>query len=217
MKLEGKKINFLGDSITWGVGTGGEEHTFWSVLGARTGATVRGYGISGTRIARQHNCQWDQDNQHYVARVDTMDADADVVVIFGGTNDWGHGDAPIGRPEDREDTTFYGAMHALCRKLIERYPTAVIVFMTPLHRVGDDRPQYNDVGMRLDVTLEEYSRIITEVANYYALPVMDARHISGMQPEIESNRARYMPDGLHPNDAGHLLLADRLQAFLESL
>jgi len=34
---------------------------------------------------------------------------------------------------------------------------------------------------------------------------------------VEAIREKYMPDGLHPNDAGHVLLADRIGAFLESL
>ena len=47
--------------------------------------------------------------------------DADGVVVFGGTDDFGHGDAPIGTPSDRTYDTFYGACHVLFSKLIEKY------------------------------------------------------------------------------------------------
>ena len=38
-----------------------------------------------------------------------------------------------------------------------------------------------------------------------------------MQPEVGVIREKYMPDGLHPNDAGHVLLADRIENFLRAL
>ena len=61
------------------------------------GAEVKNYGISGTRIAKQthksENERWDMD---FLSRVDIMDENADVIVVFGGTTDFGHGDSKIG-------------------------------------------------------------------------------------------------------------------------
>lgn len=68
-----------------------------------------------------------------------MEPEADVIVVFGGTNDFGHGDAPLGTMSDRTPYTFYGACHVLIRKLLERYPEAELVFMTPLHRYVEER------------------------------------------------------------------------------
>ena len=53
MELQGKKILFLGDSITEGHGTSAPEYIYWNVVGQLTGAACKGYGIGGTRIARQ--------------------------------------------------------------------------------------------------------------------------------------------------------------------
>ena len=58
MELKGKKIAFLGDSITEGCGTSAREHIYWNVIGRRTGAEVFGYGIGGTRIAPQRIPPW---------------------------------------------------------------------------------------------------------------------------------------------------------------
>ena len=55
MELKGKKIAFLGDSITEGCGTSSIDKTFWSIIAQRTGAECFGYGIGGTRIAPQKN------------------------------------------------------------------------------------------------------------------------------------------------------------------
>lgn len=35
-------------------------------------------------------------------RVDEMDDDADIVIVFGGTNGYGHGDAPMEDFESRD-------------------------------------------------------------------------------------------------------------------
>ena len=56
--------------------------------------------------------------------------DGDITIIFGGTNDYGHGDAPFGSFTDRTEQTFCGAVHVLCEKLINRYPESKIIFIT---------------------------------------------------------------------------------------
>ncbi len=217
MKLKGLKINFLGDSITEGHGVENPENIYWNVIGREEGAIVRGYGIGGTRFAKQTiPSEKPKHDLDFVSRVEEMDIDADAVVVFGGTNDFGHGDAPIGSPLDRTYDSFYGACHQLFFKLIERYPSATIVVMTPLHRVEEDSKRGS--GKLCDVaTLSEYVEIIKTVAEYYALPVLDLWSVSGIQPKVEILRQKYCPDGLHPNDAGHKLIASRLAGFLKSL
>jgi lysophospholipase L1-like esterase len=59
--------------------------------------------------------------------------------------------------------------------------------------------------------------ILRETARYYSLPVLDLFAVSGIQPEVETSRQTYMPDGVHPNDAGHRLLAELMAAFLRAL
>lgn len=136
MELKGIKANFLGDSMTQGQGVTDQEHNiFWQRLKRECGlAEARGYGISGTRIARQHLREDPQFDQDFLSRVEAMDDDADLIVVFGGTNDFGHGDAPLGVMGDRTPYTFYGACHRLMQNLITKYPESQIVFMTPIHR-----------------------------------------------------------------------------------
>ena len=146
-----------------------------------------------------------------------MDADADVIVVFGGTNDFGHGDAPIGCMSDREDTTFYGGLHALYTALIEKYPAARIVVLTPTHRLNEDNPRGDGNKPENVGRLIDYVRIIREVAEFYSLPVLDLFAASGIQPRVQVLQERYMPDGLHPNDAGNARLAEVISAFLKAL
>ena len=215
MKLEGMTFNFLGDSITHGVGTSSDEKRYFELIKAEKGlASVNGYGISGTRLAKQRipsaEPSFDRD---FVSRVDEM-CDADGVVVFGGTNDYGHGDAPIGALSDRTSDTFYGACHVLFSKLVEKYPGKPIVIMTPLHRAEEDEVKIKH-GVR--VTLKTYVNIIREVAEYYSLPVCDMFKNSGLQPKVSVIAEKYIPDGLHPNDEGHKIIAERLGNFLANL
>jgi len=225
MELKNKKILFLGDSITEGVGVDSVDNTYWKVLERKTGANCVGYGISGTRIAFQPDevgavePYFDGPLPHFVTRVDAMDKEADIVVVFGGTNDFGHGSAPLGCFTDRTDNSFYGAMHNLCIKLIEKYPTATILFLTPLPRYAkpDVSPLFNDIGMARRGSLKDYADIIKQVCEYYSLPVLDLYATSGMSPIVPVHKEMFVPDGLHPNNAGASRLADRLIGFLQSL
>lgn len=210
MELQGKKAVFLGDSITEGHGTSGAEHIFMNVLAKEAGLSeALNFGIGGTRIARQQHvdpsARWDLD---FCLRVEELPDDADIVVVFGGTNDYGHGDAPVGTFADRNPETFHGACHYLMNRICERYYDKTVVVMTPLHRldenvVRDGRP-----------TLNGFVQIIRDTAEYYAIPVLDLYRESRIQPAVPVIQQTYCPDGLHPNDAGHARIAHMLHQFL---
>ena len=213
MELKGKKIAFLGDSITEGCGTTGEDATFWRILGRETGAEVFGYGIGGTRIARQTTERDDlAADSCFSYRYRLMEDDADIVLVFGGTNDYGHGDAPMGGMADRCEDTFYGACHCLLSGLLDKYPDAVILVATPLHRADEAALNpFTHLG------LEDYVRALKQTAAYYSLPLLDFYSMSGIQPAHPACRERLCPDGIHPNARGHRLLAQRLAGFLRAL
>ena len=212
MEIKNKKIKFLGDSITEGVGVSAPEFKYVNVFDRKFGpALVRNYGISGTRFARQYkptvdNPRFDLD---FCSRVAEMDADADIVVVFGGTNDYGHGDAPMGTFADRTPDTFYGACHTLMSSIIEKYPEATVIFMTPLHRATETKANRP--------SLSEFVAVIREVAEVYSIPVLDLYATAGIQPQLTVQREKYAPDGLHPNNAGAEKIADRLGAFILGL
>ena len=216
MELKGTKINFLGDSITEGAGTSSHDKMFTMLIEREYGAICQNYGIGGTRIARQKTPteeKWDRD---FISRVPEMDNDADIVVVFGGTNDFGHGDAPLGTMSDRTPYTFYGALHCLYTALTEKYPDVPVVILTPLHRLNEDSPKGDNKPEPVG-TLKEYVNIIREVAEYYSFPVLDLYKESGLQPKVPVIQQKYIPDGLHPNDVGNEILAHKIARFLETL
>ena len=216
MQLKDKTILFLGDSITEGHGVSERSKRFSDLIAAKTGANCINYGISGTRIAHQH--AFDPAQRHdydFCMRAEEMQREADCIVIFGGTNDYDHGDAPFGSFSDRTSMTFYGALHTLYSYLSEHYLGVPVVILTPLHRSNEDNgPVARQYAYK---PLKEYVAAIREVAEYYSFPVLDLYATAGIQPKVEAVRKAFMPDGLHPNDAGHEILANKIIKFLETL
>ena len=216
MDLKDKKVLFLGDSITEGVGVTSYKKSYVSVFADLSGAKVKNFGISGTRIARQVNIIGDNlCDRDFLMRVGELDNDADIVIVFGGTNDYSHGDAPMSSFDSRDEKTFYGALHCLCIQLLNKYPNADILFMTPLHRADEDA-FVSDAGIS-KLPLSKYVSAIKEVAEYYALPVLDLYSVSGIQPKVDVIKELYMPDGLHPSDKGARRIAEKLYGVLSTM
>lgn len=219
MELKGKIINFLGDSITEGVGTSGQDYVFHGLLKKKYGLKeVRNYGIGGTRIARQTEITCLTRDRDFILRAGMMNNDADVVVVFGGTNDFGNGQAPLGSIDNMDMHTFYGGVHTLIRNLIHEYYNKHIVFITPLHRLNEEScyGTWKPDGVE-QRPLKDYVKAIREVCEYYSVPVLDlfaSGELAGNTPEWYN---KYMPDGVHPNDEGHKIIANKLGKLLENL
>lgn len=221
MELAGKKINFLGDSITQGVGASSPNKCFVSLLKEKYHLReARNYGIGGTRIARQSEIKDPNEirDKDFIMRAEEMDNDADVIVVFGGTNDYGNGQAPLGAIDDCHVFTFYGAVRVLCENLIKKYPTSAIIFITPMHRWNE----YGGLGTWKPEGVEQrplcdYVKAVKEACERYSVPVLDLFGAGGMPFNCHSWAREYSEDGLHPNDKGYELLADKLGKFLENL
>lgn len=215
MQLKNKKIVIIGDSITEGVGASCQKNSYPSVLAEISGATVYNYGISATRYAYQIE-EFHVNTECFIERVARIKEEPDVVLVFGGTNDFGHGDVPFGRDEDRDGYTYVGACHTLYSSLLKKFPNARIVILTPLHRLSENSTvkEIRDIPT---LPLKAYVDAQRRIAEYYGLPIIDLYSISGLQPAVEEIRVKYMPDGLHPSDAGAKRLAEVIYAQLLAL
>lgn len=203
MELKGLTINFLGDSITEGHGTTDSSKAFHQLIKEKHGLKLAyNYGVGGTRIARKINPTqttiWDYT---FELRSEIMDRNADTVVVFGGTNDYGHGDAPLGDADSKDIFTFCGAVNSLIDKLEQNFPNAKIVFMTPIHRLEETKPAPLTPDGK---TLSDYAKAIKEVCAKKDIAVIDLFEINPLDPAD----TQLVPDGLHPNDDGHKILAE---------
>lgn len=224
MELQGKVINFLGDSITEGAGVEDiancrYDNRLKKMLGLKE---VHNYGISGSRLAHQ---RFPSENPRFdlcfCGRAYNMEKSADVIVVYGGVNDWIHGDAAFGEMTDTIPATFCGAVEFLMNLLKTEYPNAQIVFMTPAHvnhnDLVDARPSGEPMKQADAKPLINYIRVIEEKGKKYQIPVLNLYETLGIDANDEAQKEAYTSDGLHFNDAGHAILAERLADFLKAL
>ena len=201
MELKNITINFLGDSITEGYGTTAQDKVFHQIIKEKYNMKYAyNYGVSGTRIARQiapsrENPKWDLT---FELRSEMMDRNADAIVVFGGTNDFGHGDAPFGTLDSEDKHTFCGAVNSLIKTLKQNYPQAKLIFMTPIHRDDEAQPAMPDSKI-----LEDYVNAIRTICKNHKVAVIDLFKINPLDPTDKE----VVPDGLHPNDKGHAIMA----------
>ncbi len=204
MKLEGMKINFLGDSITQGHGVSDPEKLTWHQIIKRDYglAQANNYGISGTRIARRTVPYLSSPSfdMTFELRAEIMSRDVDAVVVFGGVNDFGHGDARFGDMDsDSEDIyTFCGALNSLISKLKRDFPKAELVFMTSLHYTEENKPDQPEGKL-----LADYVQAIRTICAKRGVKIIDLFAIN----PLDCTDTSLVPDGLHPNDAGHAVMA----------
>ncbi len=224
MILEGKKISFLGDSITEGSGLEDRENCRYdNVMKLKYGfAAVYNYGIGGTRIAHQYkpsDCPRHELNM--CARAYDMSWDVDVIVVYAGVNDYLHGDAPFGEIGDSSNATFCGAVDWLMRFLSKTYHWAQIVFVTPAKCVigATDCRYPSKYAPKLDDAppLRAYCDVIIETGAKYNIPVLDLYEALPIDMFDADERAKHTVDGLHFNRLGHEILADTIAEFMQSL
>lgn len=219
---KGKKIGFLGDSIT----QNGEYVASYAKL---TGCQTMNYGVSATHIARRNS----SDTNAFERRYSTMPKNLDMVIVFGGTNDFGHADtADFGSFAEGPRTgrySFYAGLHRLFKGLHDRYPKIPVVIMLPIHHgteidtpeyiIGTDKSITEGTNAKTGKTFREYVNAIREVAAYYSLIVLDAYSYSGLSPmtEIGASNRMFFKDGLHLNAAGGERLARWMYPQLEAV
>ncbi|MCR4920713.1 MAG: SGNH/GDSL hydrolase family protein [Bacteroidaceae bacterium] len=219
---KGKRIGFLGDSIT-------QYGEYVDAYAALTGCEAMNYGISATHIARANGSTANA----FESRYSRMSIGLDMVIVFGGTNDFGHkATAAFGEFSDGTKSgryTFYAGLHRLMSGLVKRYAGKPIVIMTPIHHgVEIDEPEYilasdgsitEGTNSTTGKTFREYVNAIKEVAAYYSLPVIDAYSYSGLSPmtEVGSANRVYFKDGLHLSKKGGERLARWMYPQLEQI
>jgi len=224
MDIKGLKVNFLGDSITEGSGVVNKENCYQNRLAVLCGlSAVNNYSIGGTRLAHQ---RVPSENPRYdlcfCGRAFNMDTGADMVIVYGGVNDYIHGDAPFGEPGDTTPATYCGGVYFLMHYLRQTYGSKPILFMTPArcflrHEVSDLLPSTHAKKTLPGKPLLDYVQVIQETAKQFDIPVLDLYHDLGLDPHDEATFNTYTADGLHFNDAGHGVIAEKLKAFIEAL
>lgn len=184
-KLSGKNIAVIGDSIVQGrYSTDGETVNAvvqkpWSHLIAETANTEpANFGIGGASVV---NIDW----KSLYLNCEKV-AGYDVVFVCAGTNDYAF---------DMDEAAFADAFSHVIERLREN--NTEIIVCTPVIRTN--RTHANRKGL----TLADYARMETQIARNYNLQAIDLLTLSN----TEDFKAT-LPDGLHPTQAGHNILAE---------
>ena len=225
MDIKGFKVDFLGDSITEGTGVSDViNNCYQNRLAKMCGlSAVNTYAIGGTRLAHQiHPSEKPRYDLCFCGRAFDMDTTADMVIVYGGVNDYIHGDAPFGKIGDTTPATYCGGVYFLMHYLRENYGDRPIVFMTPARcflrkEVDDLIPSKHARKISGGMPLVDYVDVILETAKQFQIPVLDLYRNLGIDPHDQAMFDTYTIDGLHFNDDGHALIANLLKTFIESI
>lgn len=212
--LNGKKINWLGDSITAGqydeqdplTGTslGYNTTIYHEFIAKRYNVLCRNYGQGGTGFITTSGGQG-----NFQTRASGMSTDADAVVVFGGTND---GLQPLGTFGNGDNTTVYGAVQNLINILKGMYPTQPIIFM--INYINNETAQIN------------INNAVRQVCDYNYIPyielnetILTKRHgANGTSGDTNIDQMYFRNhDGTHPNNRGHQILARYITKELEKI
>lgn len=123
--LQGKKIVCIGDSIVKGQGYNGDtkgNKSYVDMIAEKNNMTCINYAVSGATIMSGKN----ETVFHICDNIETMDEDADYIIVGGGYNDHIYR-GTIGSLTDdytseiTNTSRIIGGTEYMCRKLLERY------------------------------------------------------------------------------------------------
>lgn len=212
---KGKSAAFVGDSITAGTGT---TKIYYKYLEENLGfGYVTPMGVAGSCISAASD--YGQSNQPLINRYKNIPF-ADLIVVFMGTNDYGH-ETPLGNVKDTQDNSFYGALNIIVPTLVAKYPSSKIVFVTPLHRYGFGTSKIlgtqftsDDLSNGVGAALGDYVSALKTVCANNGVSVIDLYTECTLDPADANVRSAYIPDGLHPNAAGHKVIAGIMESHI---
>ena len=199
-------IAFLGDSITYGYALDDKSLKYSTLVASALGMTEENYGITGTLVAKA-GLNNDNDNA-FIDRAHLID-NADVAVIFGGTNDYFWSDKPI----EGDDTSYFArAVEEIIERVKEKRGEKLTLFVTPYPHNGignfEGADRWN-TSSRHDTdaknynghSLEDYSNKIVELCTKHGVEYLN------LHRDFPFDHRVHTIDGCHPNPQGHAMIA----------
>lgn len=213
--LHGKKLVVFGDSMAYGHTI--PESVWTKLLAEKHGMILTNFAQNGTTITRKTTTMsgatfLDTDSVHAKVMNNLNNpVEADYIIVFGGTNDIARNDqCPLGTIDDATSQTFYGALNAICQRLIQTYPSGNICFITPYIR---------NAGLATTEICKQYVTAIHEVCEKFGgIPVFD-NTVNGALDFSNSYQANAltMKDSYHLNETGHKRAMHKYEVFLQGI
>lgn len=185
--LKGKRIAFLGSSVTYGASSLGT--SFVEYLAARNGFSYRKEAVSGTTLV-------DNGENSYPARMKRMDCaeEFDLFVVQLSTNDATKRE-PLGEIAGRnagnyDTSTVCGAIEYIITYVREAWGCPVVFYTNAYYES------------------ENYAAMVAalgQIEAEYGIGVIDLYTDEAFNAITDEQRSLYMADGIHPTKAGYLL------------
>ncbi len=153
-----------------------------------------------------------------ICEMNLIEPDADLIILWSGTNDW-YWNVPLGNHDDFSVDTYFGAMRKCLLTLTETCQYANIITLTPIARwqapdgmtIEGDAHYYKN---KLGYTLDDYSNMLKSLTEKVGSPLCDMRRLSGINMK---NKDIYLRDNVHPSRLGYLRIAEIIAAFTDTL
>lgn len=206
---KGKKMCVLGDSIAAGA-NGDIFNKVGMILGL---ADVHNFGVGGSRISYYGDGSSVTAEQSVVAKYSTIDEDADIIYIHGGTNDWAS-QVALGDADSNSNLEFNGALNIIMSGLRASHPKALIIFDTILPRVDYDAATHG--GNTMSILTSSYSAAIMARCRDHHIVFFDIYEHCGLDFDYDYSNSVFATtdDGLHPNPNGAEILARKIAGFI---
>lgn len=185
--LKGKRIAFLGSSVTYGASSLGT--SFVEYLAARNDFIYRKEAVSGTTLV-------DNGENSYIARMKRMDRaeEFDLFVVQLSTNDATKHE-PLGEmagkdAENYDTSTVCGAIEYIITYVREAWGCPVVFYTNAYYES------------------ENYAAMVAalgQIEAEYGIGVIDLYTDETFNAITDEQRSLYMADGIHPTKAGYLL------------
>lgn len=228
LPLSGKTWTALGDS--WTQIFADQNKSYVNDVAELTGLTAKNSGAGGTGFITGGVNNWN--NQFYKHPID---ANSDIVTIFGSFNDAYDGDFKFGQEGDTKADTLWGALQTTLDHVYQSAFNAQVGIIAPgpwgainQHLSSDSKMStlstFKDAtvnSMSIRDFAEKYVKTLHDFAKLNSLPFLDLYHYSGLRPWDPEFINKYYhgtnnTDTTHPNaDTMKQFIAPKIAKFIE--
>jgi len=178
-----------------------------SMVGLAKSIYAKDFGVQQSGYYRDHMMDYFEEVIDTLEKVDFESVE--IVLIQQGVNDY-HAGVPIENPEDPYDVyTYLGALRTAVEALQKANPDMRIVLVTPAYTwyilTGLNCEQQDNGGG----VLEDYVNAEISFAEEMGLEIIDLYH-DFLPNDSWEDYTLYTRDGLHPNEEGRRLWAEKI-------
>ncbi len=213
--LKGKKMLFMGDSISFGSGDAVSPFRTGRAWAGRiadlTGAITTNASVSGAKVSYQRG----DDNWVYSQYVPHQNTKFDIIVMHGGVNDARH-NRPVGALSEGTDEAtlqknqpnYAGGLEWIFYNVKKTNPDAKLFF------IANHRLDGHATGKAKDMS--EYFNIAKAACEKWGVIFIDLYNNKELNDKLETTTTKYLPDTLHLNAAGYDIITPYIISAIET-